>query len=75
MSARNKHMNENFYTYDDEAVKYSAPSYLIPILFTWVVKFQAHFGCHDILMFGISPIKWRQCPDLRYTRDIYYTEI
>ena len=24
--------------------------------------FSAHFGCNDILMFGRSPIKWRQCP-------------
>ena len=26
----------------------------------WMIIFQAHIGCHDILILGISPIKWRQ---------------
>ena len=26
----------------------------------WVVIFQALVGCHDILILGKSPIKWRQ---------------
>ena len=28
----------------------------------WI--FQALVGCHDILIFGKSPIKWRQRPDM-----------
>ena len=31
---------------------------------TWVVIFEALFGCHDVLILGKSPIKGRQCPDM-----------
>ena len=31
-----------------------------PCWFSWVVVFEAHFGCHDVLFLGKNPIKWRQ---------------
>ena len=31
--------------------------------------YEAHFECHDILMLGKSPIKWRQCPDMTIAVD------
>ena len=31
---------------------------------------EAHFECHDILMLGKSPIKWRQCPDMTTAVDM-----
>ena len=31
--------------------------------------FQAYFGCHDILMLGKSPIKWRQHPAVTIALD------
>ena len=31
--------------------------------------FEAHFECHDILMLGKSPIKWRQRPDMTIAVD------
>ena len=31
--------------------------------------FEAYFECHDILMFGKSPIKWRQRPDMTFAVD------
>ena len=31
--------------------------------------YDAHFECHDILMLGKSPIKWRQCPDMTFAVD------
>ena len=35
----------------------------------WLVTFEAHFGCHDILNVGTSPIKWRQRPDMTIAVD------
>ena len=32
--------------------------------YSWVVIFEVHFGCHDVLILGESPIKWRQRPDM-----------
>ena len=32
--------------------------------FSWVVIFGVILGCHDVLILGISPIKWRQRPDM-----------
>ena len=34
-----------------------------------MVIFQALVGCHDILILGKNPIKWRQCPDLTLAVD------
>ena len=31
--------------------------------------YEAHFECHDILMLGKSPIKWRQRPDMTIAVD------
>ena len=31
--------------------------------------YEAHFKCHDILMLGKSPIKWRQRPDMTIAVD------
>ena len=31
---------------------------------SWMVIFKALVGCHDVLILGKSPIKWRQCPDM-----------
>ena len=31
--------------------------------------YEAHFECHDILMLGKSPIKWRQRPDMTVAVD------
>ena len=30
---------------------------------SWMVIFQALVGCHDILIVGKSPTKWKQRPD------------
>ena len=41
-----------------------------PYWLGWVVIFfEAHFVCHDILMLGKSPIKWRQRPDMAIAVD------
>ena len=34
-----------------------------------MVIFKARVGCHDILILGKSPIKWRQRPDLTLAVD------
>ena len=34
-----------------------------------MVRFQAFAGCHDILILGKSPIKWRQRPDMTLSVD------
>ena len=34
-----------------------------------MVIFIALVGCHDILILGKSPIKWRQCPDMTLAVD------
>ena len=34
-----------------------------------MVIFQALVGCHDILILGKSPIKWRQRPDMTVAVD------
>ena len=31
--------------------------------------YETHFACHDILMLGKSPIKWRQRPDMTIAVD------
>ena len=31
-----------------------------PLWLIWVVIFEVLFGCHDILILGKSPIKWRR---------------
>ena len=31
--------------------------------------YEAHFECHDTLMLGKSPIKWRQRPDMTFAVD------
>ena len=31
---------------------------------------EAHFECHDILILGKSPIKWRQRPDMTIAVDL-----
>ena len=31
--------------------------------------YEAHFECHDILILGNSPIKWRQRPDMTIAVD------
>ena len=31
--------------------------------------YEAHFDCHDILILGKSPIKWRQRPDMTIAVD------
>ena len=31
--------------------------------------YEAHFACHDIVMLGKSPIKWRQRPDMTIAVD------
>ena len=45
--------------------------------FSWVVIFEAIFGCHDpghdVLILGISPIKWRQRPDMTIAVDCDHT--
>ena len=41
-----------------------------PYWYAWVVIFsEAHFECHDILMLGKSPTKWRQRPDMTIAVD------
>ena len=41
-----------------------------PYWLSWVVILEeAHFECHDILMLGKSPIKWRQRPDMTIAVD------
>ena len=35
-----------------------------PYWLSWVVIYEAHFECHDILMLGKNPIKWRQRTDM-----------
>ena len=41
-----------------------------PLWLGWmVVIFQALVGCHDILILGKSPIKWRQRPDMTLAVD------
>ena len=42
-----------------------------PYWLSWVVTriYEAHFECHDILMLGESPIKWRQCPEMTIAVD------
>ena len=41
-----------------------------PYWFAWVVIFMKHtFECHDILLLGISPIKWRHRPDMTIAVD------
>ena len=47
-------------------VKPSTPISLFG-LFVWI--FQALVGCHDILILGKSPIKWRQRPDMTLAVD------
>ena len=37
--------------------------------FNWVVIFEAIFGCHGVLILGLSPIKWRQRPDMTIAVD------
>ena len=39
-------------------------STLSPTSFKWVVTFEALLGCHDILILGKSPIKWRKLLDM-----------
>ena len=34
-----------------------------------MVIFKALVGCHDILIWGKSPIKWRQRPDMTFDVD------
>ena len=34
-----------------------------------MVVFEALVGCHDVLIFGESPIKWRQRPDMAIAAD------
>ena len=34
-----------------------------------MVIFEAFFGCHDILILGRSPIKWRQHPNMTIAVD------
>ena len=46
------------------------PSKRMSFWFTWVLIFSAHFVCHDILMLGTSPIKWRQRPDTTIAVDL-----
>ena len=41
----------------------------MPFWFGWMVIFQALVGCHDILILGKSPIKWRQRPDMTVAVD------
>ena len=41
-----------------------------PLWRTWVVIFEAPFGCHDILILGKSTIKWRQRPDMTIAFDL-----
>ena len=36
---------------------------------SWKVIFEALVGCHDILILGKSPIKWRQCPNMTIAVD------
>ena len=31
--------------------------------------YEAHFECHDTLILGKSPIKWRQRPDMTFAVD------
>ena len=38
--------------------------------FSWVFIFEALFGCHDILILGKTPIKWRQRPDITIDLDL-----
>ena len=40
-----------------------------PSWLTWVVIFEALFGCHDILILGKSPIKWKQHPGMTIAVD------
>ena len=41
----------------------------MPQWFSWVVIFEAIFGCHDVLILGISSIKLRQLPDMTIAID------
>ena len=34
-----------------------------------MVIFEALVDCHDILILGYNPIKWRQCPDMTIAVD------
>ena len=36
---------------------------------SWADIFEALFGCHDMLILGTSPIKWRQRPDIAIAVD------
>ena len=36
---------------------------------SWMNTFQALVGCHDILILGKNPIKWRQRPDMTLAVD------
>ena len=40
-----------------------------PFWLCWMVIFKALVGCHDILILGKSPIKWRQRPDMTLAVD------
>ena len=39
------------------------------LLLTWIIIVQALVECHDILISGKSPIKWRQCRDMTIAVD------
>ena len=41
----------------------------LALLAFWMVIFKVLVGCHDILIFGKSPIKWRQRPDMTLAVD------
>ena len=46
------------------------PSIRISLLcLSWIVIFQALVGCHDILILGKSPVKWRQHPNMTLAVD------
>ena len=40
-----------------------------PYWLSWLFIFEIHFGCHDNLILGKSPIKWGRRPDMTMTVD------
>ena len=42
-------------------------SYILVCLGSYI--YEAHLDCHDILMLGKGPIKWRQGPDMTIAVD------
>ena len=52
-----------------EVVQVKPSVRIIILCLSWMVMSEALVGCHDILISGKSPIKWRQRPDMTIAVD------